>query len=163
MHTIISQPASRADFKTVKRIDGYEAIKTDYPIYLTDESKLVSTDANHLFIPRDEAELVAVIQAMSAEHPITIAGSHSLVGGSVPACGAIVSLERFDRVESLFFDEDHQEWVLRAGAYVSQESEAMLKVNASPTLKTEDDPSGVLTNVSKPTPIPTCIHLTRRK
>ena len=65
MHTIISQPASRSRLQTVKRIDGYEAIKTDYPIYLTDESKLVSTDANHLFIPRDEAELVAVIQAMS--------------------------------------------------------------------------------------------------
>ncbi|HPX95398.1 MAG TPA: FAD-binding oxidoreductase [Brevefilum fermentans] len=142
MYTIISQPASRADFKTVKRIDGYEAIKTDYPIYLTDESKLVSTDANHLFIPRDEAELVAVIQAMSAQSiPITIAGSRTgLVGGSVPACGAIVSLERFDRVESLFFDEDHQEWVLRAGAYVSLKSlEAMLKSKRFPDLeKTED-------------------------
>ena len=106
MHTIISQPASRADFKTVKRIDGYEAIKTDYPIYLTDESKLVSTDANHLFIPRDEAELVAVIR----QCPRTSFQNRwfALFGGwQCPACGAIVSLER-DRVESLFFDEDQR-------------------------------------------------------
>ena len=144
MHIIFSQPASQAEFKTVKRIDGYEAIKTDYPIYLTDESKLVSTDANHLFIPRDEAELVAVIQAMSALGvPITVAGSRTgLVGGSVPACGAIVSMERFDQVESLFFDEDHQEWVLRAGAYVSLKSlEAMLKSKRFPDLEKIDNAS----------------------
>lgn len=144
MHVILTQQAPRADYDQVKRVDGYQAIHSDYPVYLTDESKLVSKSAAHLFIPKNEAELAAVIKEMSRQGiPITVAGARTgLVGGSVPALGAVISLERFDEVDAIYYDEQHAEWCVRAGAYVSLKAlDGMLKGKRFPRLEKGTDAS----------------------
>ena len=101
MHEISTQLAALADYNQVRRIDGFERIRQEYPTYLTDESKLSPEPFDHLFFPADESELAAVLKQMATRKiSVTIAGARTgLVGGCVPRQGALVSLENFDRVQ----------------------------------------------------------------
>lgn len=144
MHVITSHKAPLADYSRVKRADGFVTLQSEYSIYLTDESKLRSTSADALFIPRDEAELAAVLREMANRKiPVTIAGARTgLVGGSVPAKGAVISLERFDQVEAISFDEASQEWRVQAQAFVSLKTlDNMLKLKRFPTLEKSSNPA----------------------
>jgi hypothetical protein len=97
MHEITCQSIEPADFKTVRRVEGFENIAAEYPAYLTDESKFSCQPFDHLFFPRSEAELSAVLKEMACRGvKVTIAGARTgLVGGCVPSQGALVSLENF--------------------------------------------------------------------
>lgn len=77
--------------------DGASAINPDY---LTDASGYAG-HAERLLVPRDEAELQAVLaEAVAAKIPITIAGAGTgLTGSRVPQGGWIVSMERFTKLE----------------------------------------------------------------
>jgi FAD/FMN-containing dehydrogenase len=103
MHEIFSQPVEPVDFAAVRRIDGFEAIAAEFPAYLTDESKFSCKPFDHLFFPRTEAELSAVLKEMGRRSvTVTVAGARTgLVGGCVPNQGALVSLENLDRVLAL--------------------------------------------------------------
>ena len=132
-----------ADFRKVKKVEGFERIKAEFPVYLADESKLASKSVDFLFFPRDEAELVAVLKEMSeSKIPVTIAGARTgLVGGSVPARGALISMERFDQVESIYFDEKSLEWCLVSQASVSIKTlGAMLSAKRFPAFERSADP-----------------------
>lgn len=140
---ICTKSIPAADYKQVRRLEGFNTIKAAYPGYLSDESKLVSNSVDYLFFPKNEPELVAVIHEMAKRHvPITIAGARTgLVGGSVPARGAVISLEYFDQVESLKFDQKSSEWRLTAQTSVSLKSIAMmLNLKSIPVLERTDDP-----------------------
>jgi D-lactate dehydrogenase (cytochrome) len=142
-HEIYAQPAPPADYQQVRRVEGFDSIQAEYPGYLSDESKLVSRSADLLFFPKDEAELAAIIREMASQQvPITIAGARTgLVGGSVPARGAVVSMERFDQVESIYYDEPSAEWRVIALTSVSLKSlGAMLSVKSFPMLERTADP-----------------------
>jgi D-lactate dehydrogenase (cytochrome) len=142
-HEIHAQPAPEVEYRQVRRVEGFNTIRAEYPGYLSDESKLVSSSADLLFFPKDEAELAAVIREMSERQvPMTIAGARTgLVGGSVPARGAVVSMEHFDQVESIHYDESSSEWRVVAQTSVSLKSMgAMLSVKNFPTLEKAVDP-----------------------
>ena len=142
-HDIHAQPALPAEYQQVKRVEGFDTIRAEYPGYLSDESKLASRSAELLFFPKDEAELAAVIRGMSERQmPMTIAGARTgLVGGSVPARGAVVSMERFDQVESIYYDEPSAEWRVIAQTSVSLKSlGVMLSAKSFPTLERALDP-----------------------
>jgi len=113
-----------ADYKKVRRIDGFERIRSEYPIYLTDESKLSPEPFDHLFFPADEPELAAVLQAMAAQKiKVTIAGARTgLVGGCVPCRGALISLENFDRIQAIMYDSSADEWRVRSQCAVNLRS-----------------------------------------
>jgi FAD/FMN-containing dehydrogenase len=68
--------------------------------YLTDASGFTGY-ADQVFIPANEAEVVAILQTASQQRtPITIAGAGSgLTGARVPQGGAVLSLERFRKLE----------------------------------------------------------------
>ena len=66
MHEIYTQLAALADYNKIRRVDGFDHISKEYPIYLTDESKLSPGPFEHLFFPADEAELAAILKQMSA-------------------------------------------------------------------------------------------------
>lgn len=137
-HDIHAQPAPPAEYQQVKQVEGFDTIRAEYPGYLSDESKLASRSADLLFFPKDEAELAAMIREMARRQiPITIAGARTgLVGGSVPARGAVVSMERFDQVESIYYDEPSAEWRVIAQTSVSLKSlSAMLSAKSFPTLE----------------------------
>ncbi len=143
MHEIFSKPAPAIEYCQVKHIEGYEKIKADFSAYLTDESKLSSLPFNHLFFPKNEAELAAVIREMNERKiPVTTAGARTgLVGGCVPQAGALISLERLDAVEAVYFDPFAEEWRVRAQTSVSLKGlDGMLKSKHFPQLEQSIDP-----------------------
>jgi D-lactate dehydrogenase (cytochrome) len=124
MHEISTQLAALADFDKIRRVDGFERIRSEYPTYLTDESKLSPEPFDHLFFPLDEPELAAVFKEMAARNiSITVAGARTgLVGGCVPRQGALVSLENFDRVLAVYYDQPAAEWRIRSQCAVNLRS-----------------------------------------
>jgi D-lactate dehydrogenase (cytochrome) len=88
---------------------------------LSDESKTSAQGVAWLFFPRTEAELAEVVNEMALRGiPITISGSRTgLVGGCVPYSGALISMERFDQIERIYFDEKSNEWRVCLQANVS--------------------------------------------
>jgi FAD/FMN-containing dehydrogenase len=70
------------------------------PQYLTDASGFPGS-ADKLFIPANEAEVVAILRASTEQRiPITVAGAGSgLTGARVPQGGAALSLEKFRKLE----------------------------------------------------------------
>ena len=124
MHEISTQLVPFADYKKIRRVDGFERIRTEYPIYLTDESKLSPEPFDHLFFPADESELAAILTQMADRKVnVTVAGARTgLVGGCVPHKGALVSLENFDRVRSIDFDRPSAEWRVRSECAINLRS-----------------------------------------
>jgi len=116
MHEITSEIVPPVDFKRVRCIKGYGEIAKDYSSYLCDESKLAHQGAEYLFFPTTEGELSAIFQEMAKRGvKITISGARTgLVGGAVPYGGAIVSLEKFDKILGLRYDNRLKEWLVKA-------------------------------------------------
>jgi D-lactate dehydrogenase (cytochrome) len=142
MHEIYSQCVDPAPFSSVKCVKGYETIKAEYSVYLSDESKISSQPFDYLFFPKNEGELAAVIREMAAQKiPLTIAGARTgLVGGCVPPKGALVSLEYFDCVDSIFRNPITEEWTVRAGTAVSLKSlDGMIRIKKFPSIESNSN------------------------
>lgn len=142
MHEITSQPPGRADYQQVRRVEGWPAIKEQYAAYLSDESKMTSEACDHLFFPQNEAEVAAVVREMAAQGvPLTVAGARTgLVGGSVPQRGALISLERLNKVEALYYAPYAREWRVRAQCAVSlSDLNRMAMQKRFPDLERADD------------------------
>jgi D-lactate dehydrogenase (cytochrome) len=138
MHEITCQSIVPVDFKTVRRVEGFENIAAECPAYLTDESKFSCQPFDYLFFPRSEAELSAVLKEMARRGvKVTVAGARTgLVGGCVPNQGALVSLENFERVLALWFDAPSAEWRLRAQCAVNLRTlAAQLAVKSIPDIE----------------------------
>jgi len=116
MHEITSEIVPTVDFKGIRCIKDYSEICQDYSPYLCDESKLAHQGAQYLFFPTNEGELSAIFKEMSKTNAtVTISGARTgLVGGAVPYGGAIVSLERFDKILGLRYDTHSKEWLVKA-------------------------------------------------
>jgi D-lactate dehydrogenase (cytochrome) len=121
MHEITSRPAPPADFAKVRKVEGFAEIKSSFPTYMSDESNLTLDPFDFLFFPKNEAELAAVLQEMGRRGvKVTIAGARTgLVGGCVPPEGALISLEHFDRVLSIYYVPQAEEWRLRVQCAVT--------------------------------------------
>ncbi|MFO7707289.1 MAG: FAD-binding oxidoreductase [Desulfobacterales bacterium] len=138
MYEIASQPVDPVDFKMVRRVDGFENIAAEFPAHLTDESKFSCKPFDHLFFPRSEAELSAVMREMGRRGiRVTIAGARTgLVGGCVPNQGALISLENFDRILAFFYDAPSAEWQLKAQCAVNLRTiAAQLAVKSLPDIE----------------------------
>ncbi|MBW2003677.1 MAG: FAD-binding oxidoreductase [Deltaproteobacteria bacterium] len=116
MHEITSEEVPSVDFKGIRCIEDYSQICQDYSPYLCDESKLAHQGAQYLFFPTNEDELSAIFKEMNEKNvTVTLSGARTgLVGGAVPYGGAIVSLERFDKILGLRYDTQSKEWLVRA-------------------------------------------------
>ena len=148
MHEIKSQSVEPFDFESVRRVDGFEAIRAEFPAYLTDESKLSCRPFDHLFFPRTEAELSAVLREMGRRGAkVTVAGARTgLAGGCVPQEGALVSLENFDRVLAVYCDPASAEWRLQAQTAVNLRTiAAQLAVKRFPDIESCADGDTLLT------------------
>jgi len=116
MHEIASEAVPSADFNAVRHIEGFREILENYSAYLTDESKLSHQGVESLFFPATEAELSAIFRVMAKRgRKVTLSAARTgIVGGAVPFGGAIVSLERFDKVLGLMYDRSAREWLVRS-------------------------------------------------
>jgi len=116
MHEITSEIVPAVDFKGIRCIKDYSEICQDYSPYLCDESKLAHQGAEYLFFPTNEGELSAIFKEMSKRNvTVTISGARTgLVGGAVPYGGAILSLEKLDKILGLRYDARLKEWLVRA-------------------------------------------------
>jgi len=116
MHEITSEAVPSVDFKGIRCIEDYSEICQDYSPYLCDESKLAHQGAQYLFFPTNEGELSTIFKEMSNKNvTVTLSGARTgLVGGAVPYGGAIVSLERFDKIRGLRYDIHSKEWLVKA-------------------------------------------------
>jgi D-lactate dehydrogenase (cytochrome) len=116
MHKIISETVPSVDFKGVRCIEGYSEISKNYSSYLSDESRLAHKGAEYLFFPSNEPELSAIFREM-AKRDVTVtisAARTGIVGGAVPHGGAIVSLEKFDKILGFRYDSSSKEWLVKA-------------------------------------------------
>lgn len=148
---ISSQPAAPAEFARVRRVNGFDRIRAEYPAYLSDESKLTAGPFEDLFFPLDEGELAAVLREMAVRRAkVTIAGARTgLVGGCVPQEGALVSLENFDRVRALQYNPAAGEWLVGCQCAVSLRSlDAQVAAKRFPDLKHCGD-AGALSAVER--------------
>ncbi len=118
MHEIISKPVESVDVASIHQINGYDAIKNGYPDYLTDESKLSAGEVELLAFPANEKELAAIVKNVLAKGlTLTVAGARTgLVGGCVPAGGALISLEKMNQATHLYYTEQADEWRVSAQA-----------------------------------------------
>jgi D-lactate dehydrogenase (cytochrome) len=116
MYDIVSEKVPSVDFETVRRVESSTEIGNNYSAYLVDESKLSHQGAEYLFFPSTEAELSAVFREMAKRDiKITLSAARTgIVGGAVPYGGAIVSLERFDKILGLRYDKSAREWLIRS-------------------------------------------------
>ena len=116
MHEITSESIESIDFDLVSRTEGFDRIAAEYPGHLTDESKLTMGPFDFLFFPKNEKELSAVIEEMTARKiTVTVAGARTgLVGGCVPPSGAMISLEKMHRVLEVYHAPKAGEWRVRA-------------------------------------------------
>jgi D-lactate dehydrogenase (cytochrome) len=116
LNEITSKQVEACDFQQVKCIAGFDRIKSEHPGYLSDESKVTVGPFDFLFFPENEAQLSAVVKEMAARKvEITVAGARTgLVGGCVPPRGALVSLEKMDRLLGVYYDSNAEEWRIRA-------------------------------------------------
>jgi len=115
MHEITSEIVTSVDSKGIRCITGYRDICRDYSPYLCDESKLAHQGAEYLFFPTSEGELSAIFKEMAKKGiTVTLSGARTgLVGGAIPCGGAIVSLERLNRVLGLRYDRNSKEWLTK--------------------------------------------------
>lgn len=121
MNTISTISIAPAPFESVRCIRGFDLIRSEYPSYLSDESRLSANPFEYLFFPADEAELAAVLEEMTRRRtPVTISGARTgLVGGAISTGGALVSLEKLNRISNFKRDSNSDEWRLTAQCAVT--------------------------------------------
>jgi len=88
--------------------------------YLEDSSNIFGGKAGILYIPENEQEIIAVMkEALGKKMPLTISGGGTgTSGGRVPFGGAVMSMERLNRVIGIF-NEDGIAPVISAEAGVT--------------------------------------------
>ena len=145
MHEITSRTAAPADYQGVRRIDGFAHIKSEFPQYLSDESKLSAGTVDTLFFPANESELCAVVEAMGQQGvKLTIAGARTgLVGGCVPMQGALITLERLNRILAIRYHDHAEEWRVQAGCAIPlSELNHCITTKSFPDLERQADGEG---------------------
>ena len=113
---IISQKEDCSPFEDVRAIKGEEAILSTHQDYCIDESKLVGGYADWLFFPKNETDIVSIVNMMKEDKtPITVSGARTgIVGSAVPTCGgSILSFDDMKQVKGISYDKNTQKYFVR--------------------------------------------------
>jgi len=96
-------------------LEGAERIAADYPDYLKDESRLSGGTITSLVFPQSESDVSAFLSTMNRRGvPVTVSGGRTgIVGGAVPMEGALLSLEKMDRILDIRKGENGGRWFVR--------------------------------------------------
>ena len=93
-------------------LEGAERIAVDYPDYLKDESRLSGGTSTTLAFPLSESDVSTFLSTMNRRGiPVTVSGGRTgIVGGAVPMEGALLSLEKMDRILDIRKGENDGRW-----------------------------------------------------
>lgn len=88
------------------RVDSEELVKLRYASYLSDESGLGPGLAEIAILPTSEKQVADFLREMNARKiPVTLSGGRTgLVGGAIPNGGALLTLERMNRIIGIRWD-----------------------------------------------------------
>ncbi|HCG77534.1 MAG: hypothetical protein COZ37_05760 [bacterium (Candidatus Ratteibacteria) CG_4_10_14_3_um_filter_41_18] len=120
--------------------------------YLEDSSNLQEGKAEVLYIPEDEKEIIeAIAECRDKKIPLTVsAGGTGTVGGRIPLEGAILSVERLDKIISI--DPQRKRAILQSGVliedFLKELGERNLFYPPFPTERTAFIGGNVSTNAS---------------
>ncbi|PIE68141.1 MAG: FAD-binding oxidoreductase [Deltaproteobacteria bacterium] len=145
MHEIASQKSAPANIDDVRQIRGFDRIRSGFPIYLSDESKMTADAFEWLFFPANEAELCAVVRQMAKSNiKMTVCGARTgLAGGCLPSQGALIAMDKFNRITGLHYDSRAEEWRVQSGCAVSlSELDKCLATKSIPDLEHRTDEAG---------------------
>jgi D-lactate dehydrogenase (cytochrome) len=94
------------------RVDSEQLVESRYASYLSDESGLGPGRAQIVFFPATERQIVDFLREMNTRKiPVTISGARTgIVGGAVPEGGALLSLDKMNRIVGILWDEKSSEW-----------------------------------------------------
>ncbi|HOL22478.1 MAG TPA: FAD-binding oxidoreductase [bacterium] len=95
---------------------GREEILT----YLEDASNFREGNAEKLYIPEDEGDLIYILTDCAKNSiPVTISsGGTGTVGGRIPRDGVIISMEKFNRIPKI--DKEEKSATLQAGVVIDE-------------------------------------------
>ncbi|MFX0093812.1 MAG: FAD-binding oxidoreductase [Candidatus Hodarchaeota archaeon] len=115
---IEAQRSPNIPLTKIRKVEGRSRIQEFFPGYLMDESKFTTeaVAADVLYFPADENELASVMKECNRKNiPVTISGARTgIVGSAVPLGGAVISLEKLNKILALEYDENQKEWFVRA-------------------------------------------------
>ena len=113
-NTINSLKINHSEFDQIRKINSSQMISSDYPAYLVDESKLEGT-ADWLFFPKSEAEIISIVNFLKDKKiPSFISAARTgIVGSCVPNSGAIISVEKMDKMLGFGFDGEKLKYFCR--------------------------------------------------
>ena len=114
-NAIESVKIDETPFEEISKTKGNENIVSKHSDYIVDESKIAGGSAEWLFFPKNEKEVIAIINKMREEvTPITISGGRTgIVGSAVPFGGAVVSTDEMTKVLGLGYDTDTKKYYIR--------------------------------------------------
>ena len=144
-NTIEAQKLEGTPFEELNKIEGEEVIKINHSDYIIDESKLAGGSAELLFFPKNEADVITIVNKMrELEKSITISGGRTgIVGSAVPFGGAVLSTDEMNQILGLGYDESAQKYFVRVHPGITLDKlEEVLKLkqfNAEHNLSTEED------------------------
>lgn len=106
------QPLTGPSEANAVRVDSEELIESRFASYLSDESGLGQGNADLVFLPATERQVVDFLREMSARKmTVTLSGGRTgLVGGAVPRGGALLSLEKMNEILGICWDAESSEW-----------------------------------------------------
>lgn len=104
-------PLSGAD-EPVVRVNSEELVNSRYASYLSDESGLGPGRAEIVILPTSEKQVADFLREMNDRKiPVTLSGGRTgLVGGAVPNGGAVLALDRMNRIVGIRWDTKSSEW-----------------------------------------------------
>ncbi|MBN1383712.1 MAG: FAD-binding oxidoreductase [Elusimicrobia bacterium] len=103
-------------------IEGKEKILSGYSAYLQDESKLSAGEIQYLAFPETEKDIAEFLKQMSGKNvSVTVSnGKTGVVGGAVPLSGALLSVEKMDKITDIKKIGDEWRVVCQAGTVLSE-------------------------------------------
>ena len=120
---------------------------SDYPDYLTDESRLSikTADVDCIVWPEKEADVTAALEkARENDWPVTVSSARTgIVGAAVPLCGGmVISMEKMSKIGDAKQDAKTKEWflIVEPGALLC-DIEKNLSTQKNPKLFYPPDPT----------------------
>ena len=110
------QPDADASDGDPVRADSETAVLSRFESYLRDESSFGPGSALTAFFPTTEKQVSDFLSEMNSRKiPVTISGARTgIVGGAVPIGGALMSLERMNRITGIKWNDRAREWTMIA-------------------------------------------------